>query len=88
MAIVDDSGRLVAGVGLPVALRGLAEVARDAARGESTPALDRVTAGTDYFARRVECCGGSMVIAALGERMRRWPEAIRALSRIAQLETA
>jgi hypothetical protein len=77
VALVDDSGRIVAGTGVASDLVGLARIAGKIARAESCPELDAVTEGTDILVRAVWARGEPHYLAALGERVTRMVEAGR-----------
>jgi hypothetical protein len=88
VAIVDDAGRIVAGTGMPRALVGLSRIAGPVARGEACVDLGHVTRDTDVMARRVDAACGTLYLAALGSRVRRMPEAARAIQRIVSGQVA
>lgn len=81
MAIVDDCGAVVAGVGPENELLVLGAVAAPAASGAFDPACDRLTSGTDVLACPL-AIDGTMYLAALGQRVSRMPEAARSVARI------
>jgi hypothetical protein len=82
VALVDEGGRIVAGTGMPKELGGLARIAGKVARGELNFDADEVTKDTDVLARGVRAGGRTFYLAALGERVRRMPDAARAVARI------
>jgi hypothetical protein len=84
VALVDDGGRVVAGVGMPRDLIELRELAAPVARAEVCDALSRLDTSTDVFSRRVAFGSGGLYLAALGTRMRRFGDAANAVSRIAR----
>jgi hypothetical protein len=88
VAIVDDVGRIVAGTGMPRALVGLSRIAGPVARGEACIDLGHVTRDTDVLAREVDAAGRTLYLAALGTRVRRMPEAARAIQRIVSVQDA
>jgi hypothetical protein len=88
VAIVDDAGRIVAGTGMPRALVGLSRIAGPVARGEACLDLGHVTRDTDVLARRVDASGRTLYLAALGTRVRRMPDAARAIERIVAAQPA
>jgi hypothetical protein len=83
LVLVDDAGRIVAGMGMPAEVAGLARAARDVAWGRSSPSkLDRTTGGRDVTARSIATREGMLYVAALGDRMTAVGDAIRAVQRI------
>lgn len=80
VALVDTDGFVVAGSGLDHELAILGFVARRAADGAIDSECEALTDGTDVMAREV--AGGSMILAALGSRVRRMADASRAVDRI------
>ena len=83
LVLVDDSGHIVAGVGMPDDVVGLARTARDVAWGRaSTRQIDAATRGRDVTARSVATRDGMLYFAALGERMSGLGEASHAVQRI------
>ena len=82
IAIVDGRGLVVAGTGPEHELVVLGAVAAPAATGELDVACERLTAGTDVLACPLAIGGRTMYLAALGEHVRRMPEAARSAVRI------
>jgi hypothetical protein len=82
VALVAGDGRIVAGVGMPSDLRGLATIAAPVARGEDCPDLDAVTGDSDVFSRVVPLNGSDAYIAALGTRLRRLGDTVDGFARI------
>jgi hypothetical protein len=83
LVLVDDRGRIVAGMGHANEVTGLARAARDVAWGRATPAqVDAVAQRGDLTARSVATPDGMMYFAALGDRMARVGDAVRAVQRI------
>jgi hypothetical protein len=83
LVLVDDHGRIVAGMGMPDDVVGLARTARDVAWGRaSAPQIDAATRGRDVTARGVATPEGMLYFAALGERMSGLGDASVALRRI------
>jgi hypothetical protein len=83
LVLVDDAGRIVAGVGMPKDVVGLARTARDVAwRRASATDVDAATRGRDVTARTVATRDGMLYFAALGDRMNGLGEAMRAVHRI------
>ena len=84
LVLVDDSGSIVAGMGLPGELRGLAGAARDVAWGRASLAQIDAAArrGGDVTARSVATRDGMMYFAALGDRVTGVGDAVRAVQRI------
>ncbi len=77
-ALVDESDRIVAGAGMPADLASLARVAKAAAHGNVAAIAD----GDDVIVREIAVKGGTLVLAAYGQRVRRMPEAVSAVMRI------
>jgi hypothetical protein len=83
LVLVDDSGRIVAGMGMPTEVAGLARAARDVAWGRSSPQkLESVTGGGDVTARSIATRDGMLYVAVLGDRMTAVGDAVRAVQRI------
>jgi hypothetical protein len=83
LVLVDDGGRIVAGVGMPGEVVGLARTARDVAwRRASAADVDAATPGHDVTARAVATRDGMLYFAALGDRMNGLGDAVRAVHRI------
>jgi hypothetical protein len=83
LVLVDDSGHIVAGMGMPTEVAGLARAARDVAWGRSSAAkIEAATGGRDVTARSIATRDGMLYVAALGDRVAAVGEAIRAVQRI------
>ncbi len=83
LVLVDDDGCIVAGLGMPEDVVGLARTARDVAWGRArTEQVDVATRGRDMSARAVATPDGMLYFAALGEQMRGLGDASRAVLRI------
>lgn len=83
LVLVDDAGRIVAGMGMPGEVVGLARTARDVAwRRASAADVDVATRGQDVTARPVATRDGMLYFAALGDRMTGLGDAVRAVHRI------
>jgi len=83
LVLVDDAGRIVAGMGMPAEVVGLARTARDVAWRRASPAdVDDATHGHDVTARTVATRDGMLYFAALGDRMNGLGDAVRAVHRI------
>jgi hypothetical protein len=87
LVLVDDLGRIVAGMGVPNDLSGLARAARDVAWGRASLAqVDAIGAvarsGSDVTARSVATRDGMLYFAALGDRVAGVGDAVRAVQRI------
>jgi len=80
--LMDEQGRVVAGMGKPKEVKGLAKIAIPVTRGESCDDFEVETLGTDFFGRRIELDTGTLYLAALGARVRRMHEAVYAVTRI------
>ena len=80
---MDDAGAIVAGMGMPREVAGLARTARDVAwRRASAADVDAATPGRDVTARAVATRDGMLYFAALGDRMSGLGDALRAVQRI------
>lgn len=82
VALIDAGGRIVAGVGMPRDLRDLAALGGDLHAAQANPRFDALTDGTDYLACEVRAGGAKLFLVALGERLRKLPDALRAAQRI------
>lgn len=82
LALVDDVGRLVAGVGMPRDLVGLAQLARPIARRQPCVDVGDVTRTTDVTSRAIFADGRRMYFAALGDRIQGVGNAVRGVQRI------
>ena len=88
VVLIDESGRIMAGMGMAKDIVGLAKLARPVCRGEVCAELEAVTAGTDLFARVVPVVQrGSektIYLAALGTKLRKMNDAVVGITRILQ----
>jgi hypothetical protein len=83
LVLVDDAGRIVAGMGIPDDVAGLAHTARDVASGRaSATQVDAATRGRDVTARSVVTRDGMLYLGAIGDRVARVGDAVRAVQRI------
>jgi hypothetical protein len=83
MVLVDDFGRIVAGMGIPRDVAGLAVTARAVAwRRASEIDLDLLTRGNDVTARPVATREGMLYFAAMGDRLAGVGDAVKAVHRI------
>ena len=82
VALVDESGHIVAGMGMPSELAGLAKIARGGIRREPSDQFDEVTRGTDFFGKEIPLADGRVFLAALGTRVRKMSDAAVAIGRI------
>jgi hypothetical protein len=83
MVLVDDWGRIMAGMGVPRDVAGLAVTARAVAWKRATADdVDAVTAGADVTARPVATDEGMLYFAALGDRVAGVGDAVKAVRRI------
>jgi hypothetical protein len=81
--LVDDSGRIVAGMGMPGEVMGLARAARRVAWGTAAEAdLDAVGGHRDVTARTVSTGAGTFHLAAVCDRLASVGDAARAVARI------
>jgi hypothetical protein len=83
LVLVDDAGSIVAGVGYPKELPGLARVASDVARGRASFAdIASAHPDADVTARSVAMDTGRYYLAAIGDRVCGVGDAVRAVRRI------
>ena len=82
IAVVDARGTVVCGAGSERELAILGAVAAPAAHGYLGETYDRLTEGTDVVARPIETAGGTIYLAALGDRVSRMVDAARGVERI------
>jgi len=82
VVLVNDEGRIVAGMGMPNEVRGLAKIAPPVVRGEGSEEFESATRGTDFFGRQIPLASGPLYLAALGTRVRKMHEAVYAVTRI------
>jgi hypothetical protein len=83
LVLVDDAGQIMAGIGMPPEVSGLACTARDVAWRRASPAdVDKATHGHDVTARTVATRDGLVYFAALGDGMSGVGDAVRAVQRI------
>jgi hypothetical protein len=80
--LVNDEGRIVAGMGMPKEVRQLAQIAIPAVRGEETEHFEAATRDTDFFGREIPVEEGSLYLVALGSRVCKMHEAVYAVTRI------
>lgn len=80
--LVNDSGRIVAGMGMPKEVRQLAQIAIPAVRGEETPLFEDATRDTDFFGREIPIEEGSLYLVALGTRISKMHETVYGVTRI------
>jgi hypothetical protein len=83
LVLLDDAGRILAGVGMPHDVQSLKRTGRSVACGTATASdVDLTTGGRDMTTRPVATRNGTMYFAALGDRLRAVGEAVRAVQRI------
>jgi hypothetical protein len=85
LVLVDETGCVVAGTGMPTDVVGLARTTRDVAWRRASPAaVDEATRGHghDIAARTVATPDGPLYFGALGDGMTRVGDAVRAVQRI------
>ena len=83
LVLVDDHGRIVAGMGVPRDVAGLAVTARAVAwKRASADDIDAVTRGADVTARTVATTEGMLYFGALGDHVNGVGEAVKAVRRI------
>ena len=82
VVLVNDAGRIVAGMGMPGQIRGLATIAAPVVRGEGSELFEWATRGTDFFGRQIRLSSGPLYLAAIGARVRKMHEAVYAVERI------
>jgi hypothetical protein len=86
--LMNDEGSIVAGMGKPKEVKGLAKIAVPALRGEPCDSFDVETEGTDFFGRQIRLESGPLYLAALGSRVRKMHEAVYAVARILESSQA
>lgn len=83
VVLLDDAGHIVAGMGRPHEVMGLAGTARDVAeRRASMQQIEAAIRGGDVTARSLPTIEGTLCLAAVGDRMRGVGDAVRAVRRI------
>ena len=82
VALLNEQGRIVAGMGMPKAVRDLAEIALPMMRGGGSDLFESATEGTDFFGREIQLESGTLYLTALGSRVRKMHEAVYAVTRI------
>jgi hypothetical protein len=83
LVLLDAAGHIVAGMGRPSEVTGLAGTARDVAHKRATVAqIDAAIRGGDVTARSLPTREGTLYLAALGDRMSGVGDAMRAVNRI------
>ena len=86
VVLTNARGNIVAGMGVPGEIRGLAKIAGPLTRGEPCEDFEKVTEGTDVMSRGIPLRGATFYLAALGSRLCRMQDAVRGVERI--LESA
>lgn len=88
VVLIDDAGRIMAGMGMAKDIVGLAKLARPVSRGEECAEFDAVTEGTDVFARVLPVVQmgteKTIYLAALGTKLRKMNDAVAGITRILQ----
>lgn len=83
LVLLDDAGHIVAGMGRPNEVMGLAGTARDVAeRRASLQQIEAAIRGGDVTARSLPTREGTLYLAAVGDRMSGVGNAVRAVHRI------
>ena len=83
LVLLDDAGRIVAGMGMPAEVAGLARTARDVAWRRAAPEdVDAATLGLDVTARTVATREGLVYFGALGGGISGVGAAVQAVQRI------
>jgi hypothetical protein len=80
--LVDDEGRIVAGMGMPREVRQLAQIAISAVRGHESELFEAATLDTDFFGREIPVEDGSLYLVALGTRVCKMHQAVYGVTRI------
>jgi hypothetical protein len=80
--LVNDEGRIVAGMGMPREVRQLAAIAIPAVRGEQSERFESATQDTDFFGREIPIADGSLYLVALGTRVCKMHQAVYGVTRI------
>jgi hypothetical protein len=86
--LMSGEGHIMAGMGKPKEVKGLAKITVPVVRGESCQDFDTETAGTDFFGRQIQLKSGPVYLAALGARVRKMHEAVYAVARILETSAA
>jgi hypothetical protein len=86
--LMNEEGHIVAGMGKPKEVKGLAKIAVPMVRGETCHDFDTETEGTDFFGRQIRLSSGPLYLAALGARVRKMHEAVYAVTRILETSAA
>jgi hypothetical protein len=84
IVLVDGEGHIVAGMGMPKQVKGLADMAIPMVSGQETGLIESVTEDADFFGRKIPLKSGSMYLTALGTKVRKMHEAVYAISRIVE----
>jgi len=93
VVLLDDHGKIVAGMGAPQRVRGLASIAVPVVQGRACEQFEAATEGTDFFGRRITSSAApdgsrsALYLAALGRRVRKMHEAVYAIARILEQPT-
>jgi hypothetical protein len=82
LVLVDGQGQIVAGMGPAGALTGLARAAVDVGQRRAVPATLSIDSRRDVTARAIATPDGPLYLGALGDRMSRVGDAVRAIHRI------
>ena len=82
LVLMDDYGRIVAGMGMPWDLVGLSRLARPVARREPCVDVGDVARTSDVTSRAFAVGGATLYFAALGDRIRGLGDAMRGVERI------
>lgn len=86
VALVDTRGFVVSGAGPDEELWILGAIAAPVASGTVNEVCECLTEGTDVISRGVSTVDGTIFIAALGDKVSRMTDAVRAVSRIMQMQ--
>lgn len=88
VVLIDEAGRIMAGMGMAKDIVGLAKLARPVSLGEECAEFDTVTEGTDVFARVLPVVQmgteKTIYLAALGTKLRKMNDAVAGITRILQ----
>jgi hypothetical protein len=80
--LVNDEGRIVAGMGMPREVRQLAQIAISAVRGDESELFETATRDTDFFGREIPVEDGSLYLVALGTRIAKMHQTVYGVTRI------
>lgn len=80
--LLNDAGRIVAGMGMMKPVQMLAQIGLPALRGEESDLFETATSDTDFFGREIPTEEGPLYLVALGSRISKMHEAVYGVTRI------